>query len=76
MTTITREVRVGPDGNVTVPVGKDGAGQLVRVTIEPARSPQALTEDEWRAFLERTAGKWSGDFPEPDDPPPAERDQL
>jgi hypothetical protein len=49
--------RVGADGvlNVSVPVGPNEANREVQVTIEPA--PLAnMTQDEWRKWVEATAG--------------------
>jgi hypothetical protein len=76
MTTFTQDVRVGPDGTVTVAVGKHDAGRLVRVTVSPAANPTPMSREEWSAFIDRTAGQWVGEFPEIDDPPPTERDKL
>ena len=46
--------RVGPDGNVVVPIGIADAGEEVLVTVTPA--PKKMTQEEWRAFVSRTAG--------------------
>jgi hypothetical protein len=56
---------VGSDGvlRLEVPLHKDEAGHEVRVTV--ARVPTKMTQEEWRAFIERTAGTWQGDFERP-----------
>jgi hypothetical protein len=56
--TIRRRCKVGEDGNVTVPVGRNEAGADVDVVIStiPRPSLQTMTDDEWRAFVARTAG--------------------
>ena len=54
MTTISTKVRVGNDGNIVVPIGADEAGTEVIVTVSP--SPATLSQAEWEAFVDRTAG--------------------
>jgi hypothetical protein len=54
MTTIRTTVRVGPDGNIVLPVGLDEAGKEVEIVVTPA-APR-LTQEQWKAILERTAG--------------------
>ena len=63
MTRTVLKSRVGPDGvlAVAVPLGRAEANREVTVTIEPA-PPTAVTQDEWRAWVEKTAGSWQGDF--------------
>jgi len=49
--------RVGPDGvlHVTVPVGINDANRKVQVIIEPSGAP-GMTQEQWRAWVESTAG--------------------
>lgn len=51
---------VGADGvlQVQVPFGAAEANREVQVTIEPA-PPGAMTTDEWRTWVEATAGSLS-----------------
>ena len=51
--------RVGSDGvlHITVPVGKEDADREVQVTIDPVRDgPLSMTQEEWRDFVQATAG--------------------
>ena len=54
MTTIQTTARVDADGNVVIALGEDEAGTEVNVTITPARPK--LTQAEWEALVDRTAG--------------------
>jgi hypothetical protein len=69
MTRIIVKAKVGADGvlHLDVPVGMAYANSEVKVTIESAaaRSPIAMTEQEWHDFIDRTAGTWQGDFERP-----------
>lgn len=58
--------RVGEDGILTVNVllGPGEANREVKVTIEPV-SPTRMTVEEWRAWVEKTAGSWQGEFERP-----------
>ena len=49
--------KVGSDGvlRLNLPLSTADAGQDVRVIVEPAPRP-AMTQDEWHAFIDRTAG--------------------
>ena len=65
--------------HVEIPVGPDSVDAEYRVVAErviddvrPVRP--FLNRQEWLAFIERTAGKWQGEFERPEDPPPQERD--
>jgi len=66
---------VGADGvlTVTMPFGLEHAGRSVRVVVEDAKP--AMTQEEWQAFIARTAGMWQGDF-ERDQGEYTERDPL
>jgi hypothetical protein len=68
--------RVGSDGvlRLNVPLLKSDAGRDVRVTVEPARAP--MTQEEWRAAVLQTAGKWQGDFERPPQGDYEEREPL
>jgi hypothetical protein len=52
--------RVGRDGilHITVPIGSDAADQEVQVTIDPV-GPSPFTQEEWRKFVQTTAGSVS-----------------
>ncbi len=54
MTSIATKARVGPDGNITIPIGQESAGLEVLVTVTPAKPP--LTVDEWKALVDQTRG--------------------
>jgi hypothetical protein len=77
MTRMTVKSRVGADGvlHVTVPVSPADANQEVQVTIEPL-GPPPMTQEEWRAFVLSTAGKWEGDLERADQGEYKERDPL
>jgi hypothetical protein len=49
--------KVGEDGvlRLNVPMLNTDAGREVRVTVEPL-SRKAMTQEEWRAFVLKTAG--------------------
>jgi hypothetical protein len=49
--------KVDSDGvlRVAVPVGADEADREVQVTIEPVAT-SSMSQDEWRQFVEATAG--------------------
>jgi len=58
--------RFGADGvlSLNVPVGPDDANREVIVTVEPANEigrPPETSLEEWRRFLEETAGAWEGE---------------
>ena len=76
---IHRICKVGPDGNVLIPVGVEEAGSEVMVTVSPPAVPKLardMTPEEHRNFILSIAGQWVGDFPEMEDLPPEERDPL
>lgn len=61
MTMIRTQARVGPDGNVTVPVGMQESGRMVEVTVVPAATStldtiNGLPAAEWWAIFNRTEG--------------------
>ncbi len=59
-------VQVGADGvlNLAVPLGREDANKTVRVVLETVETPAGPVSDpeEWRRFIERTSGKWQGEF--------------
>lgn len=57
MTQIRTRARVGPDGNITVPIGMADAGAEVEVVVTPMK-PQ-ISDEEYQAILARTAGSIS-----------------
>ncbi len=73
MTTIQIRARVDSSGNVTVPVGVSEAGEEVEVVVKPTRP--RMTQAEWKAFVERTAGSIP-DLERPPQWPVAEREPL
>jgi len=66
MNRIVINSKVGSDGvlHLDLPVGQAEADQEVRVTVEPVSRP-AMTQEEWRAAVLSTAGKWQGEFERP-----------
>jgi hypothetical protein len=77
MTRITVRSRIDANGvlRVAVPVSPAYANQEVQVTIEPI-GPPPITQEEWRAFVLSTAGKWEGDLERPDQGEYEERESL
>ena len=65
VTRIELKSRVGPDGVLTlkVPIGKEDANREVVVTVQPVAKPAEVTFDreEWKRFIEETAGCWQGE---------------
>jgi hypothetical protein len=77
--TIRKTLRVGADGNLVVPMGEAEAGAEVEVTVSPVHSSPAvakMTQEEYRALVDRFTGSWVGDFPELEDLPPEPLDEL
>ena len=72
MKPIVFESKVGGDGvlHLDVPVGPGSADRVVRVTVEPVAGPTPMSQDEWRAFIQATAG--SIDDPTFERPPQGE----
>ena len=66
MTRIELKSKVGPDGVLTLstPVGKAEANREVKLIVEcveeTAAGP-AISDDEWKKFIEETAGSWQGE---------------
>lgn len=61
MTHIEVKSKVGPNGVLTlsIPVGLAEANREVKVTVEPCGSDRGVAfnaRDEWRRFIEETAG--------------------
>jgi len=72
MTTIQKLAKVDDDGHLRldVAVGRDDAGTQVEVIIRPAKRAETMTQEEWRAFIERTAGSINDPtFVRPEQPP-------
>jgi hypothetical protein len=66
MTHIEIKSRVGPDGvlKVAVPVGMAQANREVKITVESLEQTAAkprLSPEQWKQFIEETAGCWKGD---------------
>jgi hypothetical protein len=68
--------RVGGDGmlHLALPVGLDEANKEVQVTVEPV--PPPMSQEEWRAIVLSTAGKWQGYFERPEQGAYEEREPL
>ncbi len=66
MTRMVTTSRVGADGvlHLELPLGTPEAGREVQVTVESITTP-SMTQEEWVAFLDRTAGAWQGEFERP-----------
>ena len=59
MNRVVLRSRVGEDGvlQIRVPIGEADADREVQVTIDPVPvDPAPMSEEEWRAFVLRTAG--------------------
>ena len=56
----TLTATVGDDGVLHLPLGPEAAGRRVRVSVQVV--PPPMTQDEWRAAVVETAGKWQGEF--------------
>lgn len=56
MTRVVTKSRVGADGvlHLELPLGTPEAGREVQVTVESL--PPPMTQEEWRAWVYRTAG--------------------
>jgi len=64
MTRLELTSRVGADGTLTlrVPFGPADATREVKITVEPVSVPSPpLSQEEWKRFIEETAGCWSGE---------------
>ena len=66
MTHIEIRSRVGPDGvlRLAVPVGAAEANREVKITVESLEETAAqsrLSPEQWKQFIEETAGCWKGD---------------
>jgi len=74
MNRIVVKSQVSSDGilHLSLPVGLEEADQEVQVTVEPFASKKAMTQEEWRAWVESMAGTWQGDF---ERPPPGEYEE-
>lgn len=77
MTRLIIQSRVGPDGvlHLDVPLGQSEANREVQVIVEPSARP-GLTQEEWRDFIQRTAGSWQGPFERPPQGEYEKRDEL
>ena len=78
MNRIVVEHRVREDGvlQLTLPLGAEGAGRDVQVTVELIGPRREITSDEWRAGILSTAGGWQGEFERPQHDGLEEREPL
>lgn len=55
--------RVGLDGflHLDLPLGVGAANQEVQITVEPVHR-NAMTQEEWEAWVRSLAGTWQGEF--------------
>jgi len=65
MSRITLSARVGSDGVLHLPLGREQANREVRVTIESADAHAAEPRQAYLEFLRATAGAWQGEFERP-----------
>ena len=67
MTRIVIKSKVGLDGvlHLDVPMTPADADREVQVTVEPVEGPP-MTQEEWRAAVMESAGKWQGDLVRPE----------
>lgn len=68
MTTRVIRSKVGADGvlHLDLPLGIQEASQEVDVIVQSVRPTKLLTQEEWKAFIDRTAGTWQGEFERPE----------
>lgn len=64
MTPLVVNSRVGKDGvlHLDVPMDIGDADREVRITVEPLAPANAISGDEWRAWVASMAGSWQGSF--------------
>jgi hypothetical protein len=64
MNRIVVKSKVNSDGilHLSVPVGLEEADKEVQVTVEPCAAKAAMTQEEWRTWVDSMAGTWQGDF--------------
>lgn len=76
MNILVMKSKVGTDGvlHLDVPLGAAEAGREVKVTVEPVSHP--MTQEEWMAFIQATAGTWQGEFERPAQGEYEKRDDL
>jgi hypothetical protein len=77
MTRIVLSSKVDNDGvlHLDLQVGKSEANKEVRIIVE-SLPEEAMTQEEWRARVLSTAGKWQGPFERPEQGELEERDPL
>jgi hypothetical protein len=77
MTRIVVTSRVDENGvlHLSLPLSKEDANKLVRVTVEPLKGAN-MTQEEWRRWVEQTAGTWQGEFERPPQGEFEKRDEL
>jgi hypothetical protein len=53
--------KVGSDGvlHLTLPVGAEEADKEVQITVEPITPQEEMTQEEWEAWIDATAGSIS-----------------
>lgn len=76
MTRMVMTAKVGPDGVLHLALPATAADQEVQVTVEPVSPKKAMTQEEWRAAIMATAGRWQGDFERPEPGKLEERESL
>lgn len=78
MTKTVVRSKIGTDGilHLALPFGIKEASQDVEVTVTPLSQKPAMSQEEWRAFIQRTAGSWKGDFVRPEQGEFEEREPL
>ncbi len=76
MASIVMLSRSGPDSklHLEIPVGQPDTEFEVEVVV---RSKQpSVSQQDYLAFLQKTAGAWQGEFERPEQGEPEERDSL
>lgn len=78
MTRTVIRSKLGKDGvlHLDVPFGISEASRDVEVTVEPVMTQPQMTQEEWAAFINRTAGTWQGEFTRPEQGEFETRDPL
>lgn len=60
--------------HLDLPLGPEGAGRNVRVSV--TLLPRPLTQAQWEAWVYSTAGTWQGEFERPPQGEYEEREPL
>jgi hypothetical protein len=78
MNRIVFKSKVSHDGilHLSLPLGLAEADQEVQAIIEPTQFKSPMTQEQWHAWVDSTAGSWKGDFERPPQEEYEEQDPL